>query len=139
MRVLGIDLGRSRTGLALSDPLGLICSPLDTLVEKDEELLIQRITAVAEEREVTEVVLGLPRPLFGGTNEQLESVLAFKSRLERALFVPVRTWDERFTSKLAQDNTVSRAGKDSIAASYMLQNYLDSRMDVTGDEDTHEH
>lgn len=132
--MLGIDLGRSRTGLALSDPLGLICSPLETLVEKDEESLIERITAVVDERDVAEVVLGLPRPLSGHTNEQLESVLAFGERLERALLVPVRTWDERFTSRLAGGKAANPAGEDAVAASYMLQNYLDSRTDTTRDE-----
>ncbi len=136
MRLLGIDLGSSRTGLALSDPMGMICSPLKTLEERDEGRLIERIAAVVEERGVTTVVVGLPRPLSGGTNRQLESVLAFKTRLERELSVPVVTWDERFTSKLAQQGKTRSNERDSVAASYMLQNYLDSRTDILGDEET---
>lgn len=136
--MLGIDLGRSRTGLALSDPLGVICGPLDTLREKSEERLVDMIAEVVREHDVTEVVLGLPRPLAGGTNDQLETVLRFRDRLEHALTVPVATWDERFTSKLAERGGHRSAARDSVAASYMLQNYLDSRTDATGDDEIHE-
>jgi len=135
MRLLGIDLGGSRTGLALSDPTGMICSPLKTLQEKDEARLIESIATVVEEKDVTKVVLGLPRPLSGGTNRQVESVLSFKARLERRLSVPVVTWDERFTSKLAEQGKTRSNERDAVAASYMLQNYLDSRTDAVGDDE----
>ena len=136
--MLGIDLGRSRTGLALSDPLGVICRPLDTLREKDEQRLVEMISKVVREYDVTLVVLGLPRPLSGGSNAQLESVIAFGARLERELTVPVATWDERFTSKLAERGAGRGSARDAIAASYMLQNYLDSRTESMGDDRIHE-
>lgn len=138
MRVLGIDLGASRTGLALSDPMGVICTPLGILEERDEARLIKSIAAVVQENDVAKVVMGLPRPLGGGTNQQLENVLSFKVRLERELSVPVITWDERFTSKLAERGRTRSAGRDSVAACYMLQNYLDSRVDAMGEEETDE-
>jgi putative Holliday junction resolvase len=134
VRVLGIDHGRSRTGLALSDPLGLICSPLATIQERDEERLIADIVGVAKNNDVGRIVLGLPRPLSGGSNRQLESVLSFKLRLESQAAVPVLTWDERFTSKLAEKGARHAVVRDSVAACYMLQNYLDSRSNSTGDE-----
>jgi putative holliday junction resolvase len=137
VRVLGIDHGCSRTGLALSDPRGVICSPLATLRTKDEGHLIERIAGIVGEHGVALVVLGLPRPLSGGTNAQLQSVLRFKARLEGELTVPVVAWDERFTSKLADSGRRS-ADQDSVAAAYMLQNYLDSRTHATGDEEIHE-
>lgn len=138
MRVLGIDLGGTRTGLALSDPLGLICSPLGTIVERDAGALTRKIVEAAGEHGVGRIVIGLPRPLSGGTNEQIETVLSFRARLERETDIRVVTWDERFTSKLAEQAGRSAAPRDAVAACYMLQNYLDSCTDVTGDEETHE-
>lgn len=134
MRVLGIDLGLSHTGLALSDPLGVICGPLETVDEKDEGRLVQRIAAVVKEHDVGEVVLGLPRPLSGGANQHMDTVLSFKCRLDRELGFEVSTWDERFTSKLAARGRPRRASVDAVAACYMLQDYLDSRTDTMGDE-----
>ena len=133
MRVLGIDLGGSRTGLALSDPLGLTCSPLDVVAERDEERLLLRIVAEAKEQHVGEIVVGLPRPLAGGTNRQMESTLAFAKRLERQSGIPVVTWDERFTSKLAEKGRSRATARDAAAACYMLQSYLDSRPNTRGD------
>ncbi len=102
MRTLGVDFGRSRTGLALSDPHGLTCSPLEVLQERNEDRLLQKIVRTAEEHEVARIVVGLPRPLAGGTNPQCEEVLTFVEKLGGRSPVPVTTWDERFTSKLAR-------------------------------------
>jgi putative holliday junction resolvase len=128
-----VDLGRSRTGLALSDPLGITCRPFGIVAERDEERLIVKIVTVAEEEEVGEIVVGLPRPLSGGTNRQMESVLSFTERLDHAVAVPVGVWDERFTSKLAEKGRSRTESHDAIAACYMLQSYLDSRTETTGD------
>jgi putative Holliday junction resolvase len=133
VRVLGIDLGGSRTGLALSDPLGLTCSPLDVVAERDEERLLLRIVAEVKEQDVGEIVVGLPRPLAGGTNRQVESAFDFAKRLERQSGVPVVTWDERFTSKLAERGRSRVKAQDAVAACYMLQSYLDSRTNTRGD------
>ena len=126
MRVLGVDLGRARTGLAVSDPLGVSCTPLEVVCERDEERLISKIAAVAVEEDVGEIVVGLPRPLGGGTNQQMMEVLAFAGRVEAAVAVPVRVWDERFTSKMAERGH-SGTARDAVAACYMLQSYLDSQ------------
>lgn len=131
MRALGIDYGRARTGVALSDPLGVSCTPLDVLAERDDERLILRIAAVAAEEEVGEIIVGLPRPLAGGTNRQMRDVLSFVVRLESAVTMPVRTWDERFTSRLAERGRHGRVS-DAVAACYMLQSYLDSRTEDRG-------
>jgi putative Holliday junction resolvase len=134
MRTLGVDLGRSRTGLALSDPLGITCRPFGIVAEPDEDRLIEEIAKVAREGEVGEVVVGLPRPLSGGTNRQMESVMSFAERLSRAVMVPVVLWDERFTSKLAEAGRPRGKAHDAVAACYMLQSHLDSRgNDTTGD------
>ena len=139
MRVLGVDYGAVRTGLALSDPVGFICAPLEILVERDERALIARILVRAKEEDVTEILVGLPRPLSGGTNAQLEQAESFLAALTAATTIPVRGWDERFTSKLAEKSRVAtgrgrRKGvpgpgepTDDVAACHLLQSYLDAR------------
>jgi putative holliday junction resolvase len=127
VRVLGIDLGTSRTGIALSDPLGITCAPLPVVRERDEDKLLLTVVAIADEHAADEIVVGIPRPLGGGSNEQLQAVLAFKERLAAATARKVVTWDERFTSKLAERGPKRAGDHDSVAACYMLQDYLDWR------------
>jgi putative Holliday junction resolvase len=127
VRVLGIDLGTSRTGVAISDPLGITCTPLPVIRERDQQKVLLTVVAIADEQGADEIVVGLPRPLGGGSNQQLEAVLAFKERLGASTVKPVVTWDERFTSKLADQGGKRTAEQDSVAACYMLQDYLDWR------------
>jgi putative holliday junction resolvase len=141
VRLLGVDYGGVRTGLALSDPLGVTCTPLEVLREPDEGRLVTRIAEVVREHEVTEVVVGLPRPLGGGSNAQLLAAEGFLERLAAVLPVSVRGWDERFTSKLAERSRASARPKakargrgrgpapalDAVAACHLLQSYLDGR------------
>lgn len=133
MRLLGVDFGASRTGLALSDPLGITCSPLGTLEEKDEDRLVEKIVVVIREQSVGKIVVGLPRPLKGGTNSQSQAAVAFKDHLQREAPVPVVMWDERFTSRLADTRRSRTSGQDAVAACYMLQNFLDSLAPMTED------
>lgn len=129
-----MDLGRSRTGLALSDPLGLTCRPFGIVAERDEGRLIAEIVTMVREEEVGEIVVGLPRPLSGGTNSQVESVISFAERLKRETGIPVVMWDERFTSKLAETGRPRGKARDAVAACYILQSYLDScSHDTRGD------
>jgi putative Holliday junction resolvase len=125
--VLGIDLGTSRTGIALSDPLGITCAPLPVVRERDQAEVLLRVIALADEHGADEILIGLPRPLKGGSNAQLESVVAFKERLAASTEKPVVAWDERFTSKLADRGGKRTGEQDSVAACYMLQDYLDWR------------
>jgi putative Holliday junction resolvase len=131
--LLGLDLGGRRTGVALSDPLGVTCRPLDVIEEPDEERLIQRIIELARMHQAEELVVGLPRPLAGGSNTQLEAVGAFVAVLEVRSRMLVRTWDERFTSKLAGRPGAKSGSRDSVAACYMLQNYLDAQANARGE------
>ena len=127
MRVLGIDPGASRTGVALSDPLGVTCTPLPVIRERDQQKLLLTVVAIADEHGAEAIVVGLPRPLGGGTNQQLETVTAFTQRLAASTAMPVVTWDERFTSKLAECGGKRSGEHDSVAACYILQSYLDWR------------
>ena len=122
---LGVDYGKSRTGLAVSDCAGVTCRPLEVLTEKDGDRLIQAIMAAAKTHSVEEIVVGVPRPLSGGTNAQMRDVLSFVDRLRKESQIDVVTWDERFTSVLAERGDKKRGARDSVAACYMLQNYLD--------------
>jgi putative Holliday junction resolvase len=129
-----VDFGSSRTGLALSDPVGVTCRPLDVVAERDQEVLVKGIVERCRNEGVTLIVVGLPRPLGGGTNSQMAQVLAFVRRLQLEASVPVETWDERFTSLLAEKGHPSPKARDAVAACYMLQNYLDAHSETTGQE-----
>lgn len=120
-----MDYGRSRTGLALSDPLGIVCQPLVILAEAETDKLTAAIVSEARAHEVTLIVVGLPRPLGGGTNQQMDDVLRFVDLLRESSEIPVETWDERFTTSLAERTAKGKGPKDAVAACYMLQNYLD--------------
>ena len=123
-----------RTGLALSDPIGVTCRPLEVLEERDRIRLLEKIVDVAKSNDVQTIVVGLPRPLSGGTNRQVESVLAFVALLGDHPSVHVETWDERFTSRLAEADRPRWKAQDAVAACYMLQNYLDARAMKRGEE-----
>ncbi len=138
MRVLGVDFGSRRTGLALSDPLRVTCRPLEVLTERNQEVLIKGILSRSRNEGVTLIVVGLPRPLGGGTNSQMTQVLDFVRHLQLETSIPVDTWDERFTSRLAEQGHSSSEARDAVAACYMLQNYLDAHTDITR-QDSSEH
>lgn len=127
MRTLGVDLGSVRTGLALSDPVGITCRPLDIIVSRDEDQVVDAVLAAAAREEAGEIVVGLPRPLAGGRNEQSDRAEAFARVLAGRTTLRVSTWDERFTSKLAKEGRRGAGPADAVAACYLLQNYLDSR------------
>ncbi len=135
MRILGIDYGGSRTGLSLSDPVGITCSPLMTVAEKNLDRLVERIVAIVEEQGVGIIVVGLPRPLKGGVNAQTEATETFAESLRRSTDATVTMWDERFTSRLADRGrpSSSKSERDAVAACYMLQSYLDSGTRSTED------
>jgi putative Holliday junction resolvase len=126
VRILGVDLGATRTGLALSDPLGITCSPLRVIVERDGAQTMLRVVEAAREHGVNEIVVGVPRPLRGGSNPQLESAERFARGLEALGEFKVSVCDERFTTKLAERGRSRDSQQDSIAACYILQGYLDS-------------
>jgi putative Holliday junction resolvase len=125
VKLLGVDYGKKRTGLAISDVAGVTCRPLTILTEREMASLTRAVAEVAAEHEVEGIVVGVPRPLSGGTNQQLEDVLQFVERLRCDSALPVATWDERFTSVLAVRGRRGTQPIDAVAACYMLQNYLD--------------
>ncbi len=138
-RVMGIDFGLKRVGIALSDPAGKVALPYTTLEEESEEKLFNLIVSIVREKDVKLIVLGLPIHLSGDESEMSELVREAGRRLERELKVKVVYWDERLTSKEARHILVNAKrtfrkkgvykGKkshiDKIAATLILQGYLD--------------
>lgn len=132
MRVMAIDYGERRTGLAVTDELGITAQGLDTVVVKDEKDLPDIIARIAGERNVGSILLGLPLNMDGSEGEKCEKVRAFASALKEKLDIPVVFWDERMTSMQAQNvmrelNMKTRGKKqeiDRIAATLMLQEYM---------------
>ena len=124
MKVLAVDYGSARTGVAVSDPTGTIARPLGVVDRADSENglaeLAQLIRAEAAER----VVVGLPLTLRGEHGEQARATERFVETLREAVDVPVESLDERFTTAIAAQ-TPSRAAEDARAAAHLLTTYLE--------------
>ncbi|MDE2848083.1 MAG: Holliday junction resolvase RuvX [Gemmatimonadota bacterium] len=132
-RVLAVDFGERRVGLALSDSAGLIAQGLETLQTADTVEALASIVDFVEERQVREIILGLPVHMDGTAGEMAGKVEALADELRRKVSCDVRTWDERLTSVSARramhemgSTTRGKKGSlDRIAATLLLQNYLD--------------
>lgn len=135
MRVLAIDPGTVRLGLAISDPTGLIASPLKVLRRATPERDLAAIVTVVREHAVDEILVGLPRRLDGTLDAAAQDARTFASAVQVAAGIPVRLWDERLTTVAAERHLVAsgmrrqrrRATVDAVAAALLLQTYLDSR------------
>jgi putative Holliday junction resolvase len=119
MKVLALDYGSARTGVAVSDPTGTVARPVGVVEKVGTPVGFERLVQTIREEEPGRVVIGLPLTLRGEEGEQARETLAFVGRVRNAVDVPVVTWDERFTSSLA-------GGDDARAAAYILSSYLDS-------------
>ncbi len=134
MRILGIDFGDSRTGFAVSDPLGFGARTLAPCKEKNMVKVAGRAAELAKENGAELIVLGFPRNMNGSVGPRGKKTKAFAALLEERLDIPVRLWDERLTTvsaHLLMNETNTRGQKrkdsvDSISAAYILQSYLDS-------------
>jgi putative Holliday junction resolvase len=124
MKVLAIDYGRARTGLAVSDATGTLARPLGVVERAAGEAGMRRLVQRIEDEGAEMVVVGLPLTLRGEEGDQARETLAFVDRLRRRLAVPVETYDERFTTTLAGRTTGSRHGDDALAAAHLLEGYL---------------
>ena len=139
-RILGIDYGRVRVGLALSDALGLTAQPLDILRNTSIDALADQIDAIITEREVTLIVVGLPLQMDGEEGQAAEEVRRFAAKLGEQLAPPIEFWDERLSTAQAEramlDADMSRAKRkkrrDKVAAQIFLQTYLDAHRHAPG-------
>jgi putative Holliday junction resolvase len=156
MRSLGLDVGDKRTGVAVSDPQGILATPLTVLASEDEDALINEILKLAEQYEVERIVVGLPYSLDGHLGEQAEKAISFSEKLSHH-GLDIQLWDERLSTKGAErlkteaggkgsklrpgakrgaknHGFSAKAGIDAIAAAYILQGFLDSLTAYSGTE-----
>jgi putative Holliday junction resolvase len=133
-RILALDYGAARIGVAVSDETGTIASPL-CVVEVAQGRELDELAATIERERVERVVVGLPRRLAGDEGPAAQAVRAFIAALSERLSVPVVTWDERMTTAQAERAMIAggarreqrRARIDKVAAAVMLQSYLDAK------------
>lgn len=137
-RVLALDLGQARIGLALSDPLGLTAQPLESLSRSNERRDLDRLQSIVQEFEVGRVVVGLPLLLSGAEGSGAVGARRFAERLrQRLAAVEVDLWDERLTTVQAERTLASGQVKakrrrqvvDALAAVLILQSYLDAHVE----------
>jgi putative Holliday junction resolvase len=129
--ILGIDFGRARIGLAISDELRLLAHPLKTIPANKDS--VNKIAEVVRDRKIDKVVVGIPRHLSGEIGKTANEALEFAAKVRARVPCPVETWDERLTT-VAANRALRDAGKktrdtrnlvDQVAAQMILQGYLD--------------
>ena len=135
MRIMAIDLGLARTGVAVCDPGEMLASPVGTVQERDLDRLVVRVADMAAERRAEMLVVGLPRNMDGSCGESAQRAEAFAAALRNETGLPVRTWDERMTTVTAIGylNATDTRGKkrkaviDTVSATVILENFLQYR------------
>jgi putative holliday junction resolvase len=133
-RALGIDLGEARVGVAISDDIGMMAHPLETIIVKEREP-VARIAEIVVRDKIEMIVLGLPRNMDGTYGAASEKARAFAERLRAKISCEVKLWDERLTTAAAQkslhaagrNTKQSRSVIDQVAAQMILQSWLDSQ------------
>jgi putative holliday junction resolvase len=126
LRVLALDYGSARCGVAVSDPSGTLATPLEPVLAPGTRKGLRRVVRVVEESGAELVVVGLPLSLSGGDSAQTSETRAFAERLRAVLAVPVELYDERFTTALAHQ-AGGAAALDSRAAAVLLDEWLNVR------------
>jgi len=134
MRVLGLDIGDRTIGVAVCDPLGLTAQGINTVKRKSIVLDIEELAKICNQYDVETIVSGLPKNMNGTIGPQGEKVQRFCDVLKETLNLPVKMWDERLTTVAANrvmlEGDLSRSKRkkivDKIAATFILQGYLDS-------------
>ena len=123
MRVLALDYGSARCGVAVSDPTGTLATPMEPVLRPGSRKGFRRLVALVAETGAERVVVGLPLSLSGADSAQTAETRAFAERLQSAVRVPIELYDERFTSRLAASAGGS-AALDSRAAAILLNEWL---------------
>ncbi|MBI4200169.1 MAG: Holliday junction resolvase RuvX [Chloroflexi bacterium] len=142
MRVLGLDVGERRIGLALSDEGGILATPRGAMERRSPSEDVVAILEIARREGVGRIIVGLPASLSGGLGPQAERTLAFRRLLEEGSPVPVESWDERL-STVEAGRRLREAGvspsrekgrRDAAAAAVVLQAYLDATSERRGEQ-----
>ncbi|MBM4424533.1 MAG: Holliday junction resolvase RuvX [Chloroflexi bacterium] len=128
MRVLGIDHGNVRIGLALSDESGAVARPLQIVKHVSREADAETVARIAAEKEAKLIVIGLPTDSDGNIGHQARKVQRWAEALKQATAIPIELWDETFSSQEADTLPAHKRGEpnDALAAALILQSYLDS-------------
>jgi putative Holliday junction resolvase len=126
MRIVALDHGEARCGVAISDPTGELATPLEVIERPDTRKGLARVAGLVRDREAELVVVGLPLTLKGEEGTQAQAARAFAERLAGAVDVPVELHDERLTTRMA-DRTGGDAAADSVAAAHLLESFLMSK------------
>ncbi len=132
-RVLGIDFGHARIGVAASDELQMLAFPVETIANKNTGAVVQRIAQIAKEKDAETIVVGLPRHMNGELGESAAAALELVEKLKTATTCTLLTWDERLTTVAAtralresgRSARNSRGVVDQVAAQVILQGFLD--------------
>ncbi len=134
MKILGLDYGEARIGVAVSDAGGIVATPLETVCEKDREKQLQAVARIAQENGAEKLVFGLPKRMDGSMGHRAEYTTEFARELSRLTGLPCDMWDERLSSaeahRMLETGGVSGKNRktkvDKIAAVIILQGYLDA-------------
>ncbi|MBR1970516.1 MAG: Holliday junction resolvase RuvX [Clostridia bacterium] len=134
MKIMGLDYGEARIGVAVSDALGMIATPLDTICEKNRDIQLKKTIEVAKENRVEKIVVGYPKHMDGTIGHRAQYTEEFAKDLSKSLGIPYELWDERLSSteahRILEEGGVSgkkrKTKVDKIAAVIILQGYLDS-------------
>jgi putative holliday junction resolvase len=134
-RVLGLDVGSRRIGMAISDPLGLTAQGLPTLQRQNKRLDFEQLAKIISDYQISEIVVGYPLRLSGMEGIQSEKMQLFAEELRKKFGLPVHLWDERLTSTQANrllretDLSIKKRGQavDRMAAILILQNWMEAR------------
>ena len=132
MKVLGIDIGDRKTGLAIADTSLSIAIPRGTLANFNRDETLAEIAKLVHDENIELIVAGMPYNLKGEISHQAEKTLRFIKHLEKAIDIPIETIDERLTSKASKGS----ADDDSLAAALILQTWLDRRLHGIGEDET---
>lgn len=132
-RILGLDVGDKRIGIAVSDKMGVTAQFVGTLERSQTPDNFEKVIEAAEKYDAAFIVVGLPKKLNGSSSPQTEKVQEFLNELKNRSKIPVRAWDERFTTSSAEASLIEAGVRrksrrkviDSVAAQIMLQHYLD--------------
>lgn len=134
MTILALDIGKRRIGVAVSDQLGITAQALPTILYKDDKTTFERLREIVGEKEVTKIVVGLPKNLDGTLGPQARYVLGFVEKIKKEFPLEILTWDERFSSQGSErvllEGGVKRLKRksklDQLSAQWILQGYLES-------------
>jgi putative Holliday junction resolvase len=124
LKVLALDYGAARTGVAVSDATGTLARPLTVVERAASTAGLRRLAQLVVDEEIERVVVGLPLTLRGAAGAQAEETARFVEALKDVVDVPVESFDERFTTTLAARDPGGRAAEDARAAAHLLESYL---------------